>query len=69
MKSHRQAQPGVHRHRQPDCIGAAVLRVPFVDVLTAMTRPDLPLTEHEYDEWGDVRANPDALRTVSAVVC
>ena len=27
--------------------------MPFVDVLNAMQKPDLPLTVTEYDEWGD----------------
>ncbi len=32
--------------------GAAALRMPFTDLLTTMTDPDLPLTEHEWAEWG-----------------
>ena len=30
-----------------------VLRVPFLDVLTTMHDTSLPLTVHEYDEWGN----------------
>ena len=41
--------------RRPEVLGAAVLQVPFVDVLTAMSLPELPLTVHEYDELGDPR--------------
>lgn len=32
---------------------AMIASVPFVDVMSAMTDPLLPLTKHEYDEWGD----------------
>lgn len=37
----------------PRYFGAAVLESPFVDVLSTMCDPDLPLTQHEYDEFGD----------------
>ena len=40
-------------NRHPELLSAAVLRVPFVDVLTAMMDESLPLTTHERDEWGD----------------
>ncbi|MFM2042344.1 MAG: hypothetical protein RLY86_920 [Pseudomonadota bacterium] len=33
--------------------GAAVAYVPFVDVVTTMLDDTLPLTEGEYDEWGN----------------
>lgn len=36
-----------------DLFGAAILESPFVDVLTAMSDPLLPLTIHEYDEFAD----------------
>ncbi|GAX81656.1 hypothetical protein CEUSTIGMA_g9084.t1 [Chlamydomonas eustigma] len=36
---------------EPAIFGAAVLRVPFTDVLTCMMNPDLPLTAHEREEW------------------
>ena len=39
----------------PEAFSAAVLDVPFVDVLRTMENPDLPLTTAEYTEWG----NPD----------
>ena len=38
---------------RPDLFRAAVLTVPFVDVLTAMLDPTLPLTTIEYPEWGN----------------
>ena len=34
-------------------VSAAILEVPFLDVLTAMSDPLLPLTAHEREEWGD----------------
>jgi len=40
---------------RPDLVAAAVAEVPFVDVVTTMSDPTLPLTVIEYDEWG----NPD----------
>jgi len=36
-------------------LSAAVLRAPFLDLLSVMEDPSLPLTVHEYDEWGDAR--------------
>lgn len=30
-------------------------KVPFLDILTAMLDPSLPLTAQEYEEWGDPR--------------
>lgn len=41
--------------QRPDLASALVLEAPFVDVLSAMCDPDLPLTVHEYEEWGDPR--------------
>jgi oligopeptidase B len=34
--------------------GAAILRVPFVDLFETLKNPNLPLSSHETDEWGDV---------------
>jgi oligopeptidase B len=31
-----------------------ILNVPFVDAITAMCDPNLPLTLHEYEEWGNM---------------
>jgi oligopeptidase B len=40
---------------RPDLFKAVVAKVPFVDVVTTMSDPSIPLTTGEYDEWG----NPD----------
>jgi len=38
---------------RPDLFRAAVARVPFTNVITAMLMPDLPLTVIEYEQWGN----------------
>jgi len=38
---------------RPDVAAAVVAQVPFVDCLTTMFDPDLPLTVGEYEEWGN----------------
>ena len=45
---------------RPDRYAAAVAEVPFVDVVTTMSDPSLPLTVTEWEEWGDPRAEPFA---------
>ena len=42
---------------QPSNFGAAVLRMPFLDLFTAMMDPEQALTQHEWEEWGDPREN------------
>jgi oligopeptidase B len=37
----------------PDRFAGIVAAVPFVDALTSILDPDLPLTVIEWDEWGD----------------
>jgi len=44
----------------PDRWAAAVAEVPFVDVVTTMSDPSLPLTVTEWEEWGDPRREPFA---------
>ncbi|OBX37091.1 protease 2 [Halomonas elongata] len=46
---------GASLNLSPERFRAAVLDVPFVDVLRTMQNPDLPLTTAEYSEWGDPR--------------
>jgi len=38
---------------RPDLFNGIVAEVPFVDVVTTMLDPSIPLTTGEYDEWGD----------------
>lgn len=40
---------------RPDLFKAVIAKVAFVDVVTTMSDPTIPLTTLEYDEWG----NPD----------
>jgi oligopeptidase B len=42
----------------PEQWRAVVAEVPFVDSLTTMLDPSLPLTITEWDEWGDPAADP-----------
>ena len=42
----------------PESFGAAVAAVPFVDVVSTMSDPSLPLTVTEWEEWGDPRVEP-----------
>jgi oligopeptidase B len=37
----------------PDRFAGILAQVPFVDALTSILDPDLPLTVIEWDEWGD----------------
>ncbi|MEI2643345.1 MAG: prolyl oligopeptidase family serine peptidase [Candidatus Nanopelagicales bacterium] len=41
--------------QRPDRWRAVIAEVPFVDVVTAMSDPSIPLTVNEWDEWGDPR--------------
>jgi oligopeptidase B len=38
---------------RPDLFKAVIAKVPFVDVVNSMSDPSIPLTTHEYDEWGN----------------
>ena len=44
---------GAVTNMAPELFHGVVSHVPFVDVLTTMLDPDIPLTTSEYDEWGD----------------
>jgi len=44
---------GATLNLDPDRFRAAVLEVPFVDCLTTISDPDLPLTITEWEEWGN----------------
>jgi oligopeptidase B len=38
---------------RPDLFAGVVAEVPYVDVITTMLDPSIPLTTDEYDEWGN----------------
>lgn len=46
---------GASMTMKPDLCQVVVAKVPFVDVVTTMSDPTIPLTTLEYDQWG----NPD----------
>jgi oligopeptidase B len=50
---------------KPDLCVAAVLRVPFVDVINTMLDEALPLTVGEFEEWGNpkLRAHYEYMKT------
>jgi oligopeptidase B len=44
---------GAISNMAPDKYRVILSRVPFVDVVTTMLDPSIPLTTNEYDEWGN----------------
>ncbi|MGM0667833.1 MAG: S9 family peptidase, partial [Bacteroidota bacterium] len=46
---------GVIVNLQPELYKGVLAGVPFVDVVTTMLDPTIPLTTFEWDEWGDPR--------------
>ncbi|HMH92713.1 MAG TPA: prolyl oligopeptidase family serine peptidase, partial [Streptosporangiaceae bacterium] len=46
----------------PDAFGGIVAQVPFVDALTTILDPSLPLTVTEWEEWGDPLHDPEVYR-------
>lgn len=51
---------GTAVNRRPDLCLSAILDVPFVDVVTTMSDPSLPLTVPEWEEWGNPLQDEDA---------
>ncbi|MDQ7990317.1 MAG: S9 family peptidase [Candidatus Dactylopiibacterium sp.] len=49
----------------PALFGAAILEVPFLDVLTTMQDATLPLTVGEYEEWGNPARRADYRRILA----
>lgn len=44
----------------PERFAGAIAEVPFVDIVSTMSDPSLPLTVTEWEEWGDPRVEPYA---------
>jgi oligopeptidase B len=44
---------GAITNMRPDLFRGVLADVPWMDVITDMENPDLPLTTLEYDEWGN----------------
>ncbi|PZR25971.1 MAG: oligopeptidase B [Citrobacter freundii] len=44
---------GAIANMAPQLWNGVIAEVPFVDVLTTMSDPSIPLTTNEYDEWGN----------------
>jgi oligopeptidase B len=51
---------GVVANTDPDAFAGIVATVPFVDALTTILDPSLPLTVIEWEEWGDPLHDPEA---------
>ncbi|HEU4368967.1 MAG TPA: S9 family peptidase [Methylomirabilota bacterium] len=56
---------GAVLNTRPDLCHAALLRVPFVDVINTMLDESLPLTVGEFEEWGNpkLRAHYEYMKT------
>ena len=50
---------GAVANMAPECFAGIEADVPFVDALTSILDPSLPLTVTEWDEWGDPLHNAD----------
>ena len=44
---------------RPKLFGAVICKVPFLDVITSMSDPTIPLTTLEYDQWGNPENKAD----------
>ncbi|MGD8213840.1 S9 family peptidase [Aestuariimicrobium sp. Y1814] len=53
---------GAVANMAPDLFCAIHAAVPFVDALTTILNPDLPLTVTEWEEWGDPLHDPEVYR-------
>jgi oligopeptidase B len=57
---------GAVANSAPDLFAGIVAQVPFVDALTSILDPALPLTVIEWDEWGDAFHDPAAYAYVKS---
>jgi oligopeptidase B len=53
---------GAVANLSPEAFGGIVAQVPFVDALTTILDPSLPLTVTEWEEWGDPLHDPEVYR-------
>lgn len=53
---------GAATNLAPDRFAAVLAAVPFVDALTTILRPDLPLTVGEWEEWGNPLEDSEVYR-------
>ncbi len=53
---------GAVANMAPECFAGIEADVPFVDALTSILDPSLPLTVTEWDEWGDPLHDEDVYR-------
>ena len=51
-------------HQYPQFVKAVYAEVPYLDVVRTTSNPNLPLTQLEYDEFGDPLTRPDELRAL-----
>jgi oligopeptidase B len=58
---------GAIANLRPELYAGIVAEVPFVDAITSMSDPDIPLTTLEYDEWGNpaIKAQYDYILSYS----
>lgn len=56
----------MNRHRRGTDLGAALLRAPFVDLVSTALNPEAPLVAHEASEWGDATNDAAAFDAVNA---
>lgn len=57
---------GAIANRAPELYRAIHAAVPFVDVLTTMLKPELPLTTGEWEEWGNPLADSKAYDVIAS---
>ena len=53
---------GAVANMAPEDYRVILSQVPFVDVVTTMLDPSIPLTTNEYDEWGNPEASAESYR-------
>lgn len=57
---------GAAVNMRPDLFRAVIMGVPFLNPLAAMTNESLPLTIHEYDEWGNPNTDEEVYNYIKS---